>query len=273
MVWTSLDFAPLVPLAVLFPACVLGLIAVLLGFAARARGAVLRAVAVAALLLALANPALVEEEREPIKDVAALIVDESPSVSVSNRDEAVAKALAEYEDQLSGMADTLDLRVVRVRHENISQGGEGTKLMAPLQQALRDVPARRFAGAILLTDGQVHDAPKTAEGSGLPGPVHVVLAGDKQEIDRRLVVVQAPPYGIVGKDVTMTVRIEDYGKAQGGTARPAVVTVRRDGQDLRAEQVPVGVDHPLTFRLEHGGPTVFEMSVSPLERELTLANN
>jgi hypothetical protein len=95
MVWTSLDFAPLVPLAVLIAACVLGFVAIWLGFAARARGALLRAVAVIVLLLALANPALVEEEREPLKDVAALIVDESPSVGVSNRKEAVQKALAD----------------------------------------------------------------------------------------------------------------------------------------------------------------------------------
>ena len=275
MVWTSLDFAPLVPLAVLIAACVLGLVAILLGFAARARGALLRAVAVAVLLLALANPALVEEEREPLKDVAALIVDESPSVAVSDRKEAVQKALADYEAQLSRMLETLDLRVVRVKHETVSQGSEGTQLIKPLLQAIRDVPARRFAGAILLTDGQVHDVPKGSERSDMPGPVHVVIAGEKQETDRRLVVVQAPPYGIVGKEVSMTIRVEDYGQQAGAAAgaRRAVLTVRRDGQDLQAEEVPVGVDHSLSFLLDHGGPSVFELSVSPIARELTLANN
>jgi hypothetical protein len=275
MVWTSLDFAPLVPLAVLIAACVLGLVAILLGFAARARGALLRAIAVAVLLLALANPALVEEEREPLKDVAALIVDESPSVAVSDRKEAVQKALADYEAQLSRMLETLDLRVVRVKHETVSQGSEGTQLIKPLLQAIRDVPARRFAGAILLTDGQVHDVPKGSERSDMPGPVHVVIAGEKQETDRRLVVVQAPPYGIVGKEVSMTIRVEDYGQQAGAAAgaRRAVLTVRRDGQDLQAEEVPVGVDHSLSFLLDHGGPSVFELSVSPIARELTLANN
>jgi hypothetical protein len=275
MVWTSLDFAPLVPLAVLIAAGVLGFVAIWLGFAARARGALLRAVAVIVLLLALANPALVEEEREPLKDVAALIVDESPSVGVSNRKEAVQKALADYEAQLSQMLETLDLRVVRVKHETVSQGSEGTQLIKPLLQAIRDVPARRFAGAILLTDGQVHDVPKGSERSDMPGPVHVVIAGEKQETDRRLVVVQAPPYGIVGKEVSMTIRVEDYGREAGAAAgaRRAILTVRRDGQDLQAEEVPVGVDHSLSFLLDHGGPSVFELSVSPIERELTLANN
>ncbi|MEM9683798.1 MAG: hypothetical protein AAF942_11080 [Pseudomonadota bacterium] len=271
MVWTSLDFAPLVPLPVLIAAVVIGLIVVWLGFAARARGAVLRAAAVLVLLLALGNPALVEEEREPLKDVAAVIVDESPSVAVSDRNLAVDKALAQFEAQIERMGESLDLRVVRVQHDNIAQGSEGTKLIEPLTQALRDVPARRRAGAILLTDGQVHDVPKEPADAGLPGPIHVVIAGEREERDRRLVIVRAPPYGIVGKDVTMTIRVEDHGA--GDSASPATVTIRRDGEDAGVETVPVGVDHSLTFLLEHGGPTVFELAVSEIEDELTLTNN
>ncbi len=273
MTWTSLDFAPLVPLAVLVPACVAGLVIVWLGFAGRARGAVLRAVAVAVLLLTLSNPALVEEQREPLKDVAALVVDETPSVAVADRNAAVQKALADYEAQLAHMSDTLELRVVRVQHKSLAQGSEGTRLIGALQKAVRDVPARRFAGAILLTDGQVHDVPKAPEKAGLPAPIHVVLAGKRQEIDRRLVIVQAPPYGIVGKEVTMSIRVEDYGQPAGTPDKPAVVTIRRDGRNLRTEEVPVGVDHTISFLLDHGGPTVFEMEVSPIEHELTLANN
>jgi hypothetical protein len=273
MVWTSIDFAPLVPLPVLILACIAGALAVWLGFAGRARGALLRAGAVAVLLLALANPALVEEEREPLKDVAALVVDETPSVGVADRSADVAKAREQIEAQLGRMSGSLDLRVVRVHHDNISQGSEGTKLIGPLVQALRDVPERRRAGTILLTDGQVHDVPKSAEDASLTGPMHVLLAGRKDERDRRLVIVRAPPYGIVGKDVTMTIRVEDYGQKNPAAAAPATVTILRDGRPFETESVPVGVDHSMTFLLEHGGPTVFELSVSPIEKELTLANN
>jgi hypothetical protein len=273
MVWTSIDFAPLVPLWALLIACIAGALAVWLGFAGRARGALLRACAVAVLLLALANPALVEEEREPLKDVAALVVDETPSVGVADRRADIAKAREQLEAQLDRMTGSLDLRVVHVHHDNISQGSEGTRLIGPLTQALRDVPERRRAGAILLTDGQVHDVPKEAEDAGLSAPLHVLLAGRKDERDRRLVIVRAPPYGIVGKDVTMTIRVEDYGREDGAPAAPAAVTIRRDGREFKTETVPVGVDHSMTFLLEHGGPTVFELEVSPVERELTLANN
>jgi hypothetical protein len=275
MVWTSLDFAPLVATPLLIVACLLGLITIWLGFAARARGALLRAAGVSVLLLALANPALVEEEREPLKDVAALIIDETPSVSVADRDAEVAKARAQFEAEISRMSSSLDLRVVRVQHDNISQGAEGTKLFEPLIQALRDVPVRRRAGAILLTDGQVHDVPKAAAEAGVPGPLHVVLAGKREERDRRLMIVRAPPYGIVGKEVTMTVRVEDHGQNAGtaATAAPAIISIRRDGQDSHTEAVPVGIDHSLKFLLEHGGQTVFELAVSPIDRELTLANN
>jgi hypothetical protein len=273
MVWTSIDFAPLVPLPVLIVACIAGAFAVWLGFAGRARGALLRTGAVAVLLLALANPALIEEEREPLKDVAALVVDETPSVGVADRTADVAKAREQIEAQLGRMSGSLDLRVVHVHHDNISQGSEGTKLIGPLVQALRDVPERRRAGTILLTDGQVHDVPKSAEDAGLAGPMHVLLAGRKDERDRRLVIVRAPPYGIVGKDVTMTIRVEDYGHANPAAAAPATIAILRDGRPFQTETVPVGFDHSMTFLLEHGGPTVFELSVSPIERELTLANN
>nr|WP_316629705.1 hypothetical protein [uncultured Brevundimonas sp.] len=41
------------------------------------------------------------------------------------------------------------------------------------------------------------------------GPLHVLLTGKRNETDRRLVIKNAPGYGIVGKDVTLTYRIED----------------------------------------------------------------
>ena len=75
MSWTTLDFAPLLPMPVLIAAIVLGVLVMWLGFAARARGSGLRAIGISVLLLALMNPALVEEDREPLKDVAVVMVE------------------------------------------------------------------------------------------------------------------------------------------------------------------------------------------------------
>ena len=274
MSWITFDFSPLLPMPALIVAAAVSAIVIWLGFAGRARGATLRAATVATLLLALANPALVEEQREPLKDVAVIVVDETPSVAVAKRDTAIDEALRSITDRLGRMSETLDLRIVRVRHENVSEGAEGSRLIDPLTRAIRDVPARRMAGAVLLTDGQVHDIPKAPEEAGLPSPTHILLAGDRNETDRRLVVVRAPSYGIVGKEITMTVRVEDHGRdARAAGSTQARLTIRRDGGDPEEHSVPVGEDRTLGFTLEHGGPTVFEMSVSDIPDELTRANN
>ena len=81
----SLSFTPLIP----WPAiAVLGVIvAVLAVFAVLARGrtAWLRALVLALVLAALTNPALVREDREPVKDVAAIVVDRSGSQALGDR--------------------------------------------------------------------------------------------------------------------------------------------------------------------------------------------
>jgi len=271
MTWTAIEFSPLLSWPVLMAVGVGALLAIGLLLAARARGSGLRIAAVAVLLLALLNPALVQEQREPQKDVAVLVVDDTPSIGLGGRRQQVADAAARIEARLAEFARSLETRVLRIRHASISEGADGTRLLEPLARAVQDVPKGRLAGAILLTDGQVHDVPADLARSSLPAPLHVLLAGRRDEADRRLVVPNAPSYGIVGKDIEVTVRIEDRGPLPARSS--ARLTVRRDGKDEAAFDVPVGVDHKLSFQLKHGGPTVFELAAEPAERELSLANN
>ena len=49
--------------------------------------------------------------------------------------------------------------------------------------ALADVPQTRVAGAILITDGQVHDAP-SPQALSLHAPLQVLVAGGRGERDR-----------------------------------------------------------------------------------------
>src|SRR3546814_4192128 len=106
---------------------------------------------------------------------------------------------------------------------------------------------------------------RSPDKAALPAPLHVLLSGRRDEADRRLVVVRAPTFGIVGKPVEMTLRIED--DAARGAAGRARVTIRQDGGEPREIRVPIGVAHDLSFNLEHGGQSVFEIAVSPGRRE------
>ena len=63
----------------------------------------------------------------------------------------------------------------------------------------------RVAGAILITDGQTHDAETLAT---FPGPIHTVLTGEPGEFDRRLALESAPAFGLVGEEVVVTARVE-----------------------------------------------------------------
>ncbi|NKB55919.1 MAG: hypothetical protein GKS00_06250 [Alphaproteobacteria bacterium] len=270
MAGTTIEFAPLLPwIAVL----ILGFVAALLaglGLYVRANGALLRTLAFAVLVLTLLNPSLVAEEREPLKDVAVVIVDDSPSQGIGDRRAQTAAALQAIETEAEKFKDTLDLRVVKVGQDGLAAADQGTRLLGPLTRALSDVPARRVAGAILLTDGQVHDITADTRADGLPAPLHVLLSGQADETDRRLVIVKAPAFGIVGKEQEMTIRVEDNAPSLD---KNTTLTIRRDGGDIITTTAPIGSDHQLAFTLNHGGPTVFEIEVAPGPNELTRINN
>ena len=112
--FTTLDVAPIIPLWLLAAAAGVAALALLPGFLRRARDIWWRAAAFAALLLALANPRLVEETRELRPDIALLVVDASDSTQlVHGRAAAMAAARQTLEARLARL-DNLELRVVEV---------------------------------------------------------------------------------------------------------------------------------------------------------------
>ncbi len=262
-----IGWAPLVPWPVLAGLGGLALAVLGLGWWRRARGTGLRALAAAALLAALANPSLVTEDRDPLPDVAVVVADRSPSQGIGDRSAVTDRAIATVTGRLRRLGN-IDVRLVTVTGKGI--GDEGTRLFGALDRALADIPRRRFAGAVLVTDGQVHDVPRSAGIGALPGPIHVLLTGRPDEGDRRLDVVQAPSFGLVGKTVQLTLRVDDLPSAGGGQAR---VRLRKDGGPATPMILPLGREVTIDIALDHAGPTVVELEADPGERELTLANN
>ncbi len=260
-------WAPMLPVWALGALAVLTLLVVGLGLFTRARGAWWRTGAALALLAALANPTLVAERREARPDIAVLVVDESPSQKIGNRLTETRRAAEQLAAKLQALPG-VELRTVTVGG-NVLTSEDGTRLMTQLDKALADVPRHRLAGVAVVTDGQVHDLPADAKDL-LGAPLHVMLTGQKGEADRRLVIEKAPTYGLVGKPISMSIRVEDAAVAPG---TPVQVTIRRDGGAEQRLTVPVGrtVEVPLT--LDHGGQTVVELSVEAGPKELTLDNN
>jgi len=277
-VLAGVDFVPVIPLWLLATLCVLALAALLPALLrietgadskrrlVPARGALLRLAAFAALTLALANPRLVEETRETRPDIALLVVDRSDSATLGTRAAQIEAAREQVEARARRLPE-LELRTV-----DVPEGGnQGTRLWAAIERALADIPRARLAGIVALTDGQAHDIPPAP---ALDAPFHLLLPGRAGETDRRIRVVEAPGFGIVGRPVELRVVVEDLGvPAGGGTAGAARLSIRRDGGAPRVESVPVGREHRITLNIERGGPTVVEMTAETRPGEVSELNN
>jgi hypothetical protein len=158
----SIDWVPLVPWALLaaLGAGAAGLAAFALW--RRAPGIWWRALALATLLLALANPTLIEEERETLSDVALVVVDRSPSQNIAERAEQTERALSGLLERLERLPDT-EVRVIDAGADAISGKVEGTQLFAAVRDALANLPRGRVGGVLIVSDGQIHDAPQSAD--------------------------------------------------------------------------------------------------------------
>ena len=262
----GVSFSPLVPAYMVWTAAAVAFAIALLLVFGRSRGALARAVALSLFVLALANPSVTREDREPLTSVAAVVVDKSPSQEFGDRTRQTEQVRATLAERLAHLPG------VEVRFVEAGQADgetDGTRLFAAMSAALSDVPQDRVAGVIFITDGRVHDVPADAAALGFAAPVHALITGHSNERDRRVVLTAAPRFGIVGQTQTISFRIEDQGGG-GGTAR---VTVRRDGETIENRNVRVGADVSLNVQVPHAGPNIVEIEASPLENELTAINN
>lgn len=262
----GLAFAPLVPTAILIAAAAAAVVIAALLILARSRGAAMRIAALALLLCALANPSFTREEREPLSSVVAVVVDRSPSQTFGERRRETDAARDTLVERLKALGG-LDVRVVEAGQADGES--DGTRLFSALGATLADVPAQRVAGAFLITDGRVHDAPANAAALGLDAPLHALITGRADERDRRIAILTAPRFGIVGQPQSITFRLDD----QGIAGERAEVVVRRDGEVVSRRAMTSGQTARIDIAIPHAGANIVEIEASPLADELTAVNN
>ncbi len=256
----TISFSPLVPwpLILLLAVPALGLVGVALS--RRARGAWLRLLMLTALLVGLLDPRLVREDRRPETDIAVIVMDRSQSQQIGNR-------MAESEAALAAVRARLaKLKNLEIRELDVGGAEQGTLLFKALAETLADIPKKRLAGVIVITDGQVDDLP----GQAIGGPLQVLLSGKPGETDRRIIVDKAPGYGVVGQPVEIVYRVEEKGKTTGGPVR---VRFKRDGVESGSEMVRVGQRRRYSINLDHAGPTIVELEVANDKGEISSLNN
>lgn len=260
----TLVLDPLIPLPLLAIVAALALAALILSVWRRLPGWWLRGLAGAVLLTALANPAIQQEDREPLSDIVMVVVDESASQRISDRADQNAAALDNVTAELARQPNT-EMRVVTLAD---GEGDLGTTLMTAVSEALAEEPQARVAGIILISDGRLHDIERAPN---LPAPMHLMMTGQPGDWDRRLIVSNAPAFAILGEEVNLTLRIEDQGDAPD--AQSVLLSISIDGDAPLTVPVPIGEDIQLPVTLPHGGMNVLQFTIPDAEGELTNRNN
>ena len=265
----SIEFLPFVSWPVIWALAALGVVLFALLLWRARRGALLRALAYAMLLLAIANPHLKQEDREPLNDVLAVVVDDTQSQAIAGRDPRTDAIRKDLEERLKTFPN-LDIRWIHSASTAGDGDRDGTMLFTDLAKGLADVPPDRLAGVIMLTDGNVHDVPGNAAALGFDAPVHALLTGKPGEFDRRLEVVRAPRFGLVGGEQPVEVKVTE---TTPGDAKSVKLTVTRQGDPPSTKTVRIGEKVDIPVKVDHAGPNIVEIEAEAAPGELTSVNN
>ena len=258
---TRLGFEPLLGWPLLWVVAGIAALAWVAYLVFRGRAWLTRGLALTLLTGALANPAIVEEEREPLASVAAIVLDKSESMSFGERAAAASEAYEKLKSELD-TDESLDVRFIESDPK-----ADGTNLFTALEALMADVPRDRIAGAVFITDGQIHDLPADSARADAFGPIHGIIVGDPDKGDRRVEIVEGPDFGIVGERASFIVRADD---PNGGRIR---LQVSVNGGDTRMITVESGRETSLPIEIERRGSNIVVIEAEPGDEELTLANN
>lgn len=225
-----------------------------------------RALAGMILLAALLRPALEEDRRLSLPDIAVIVVDETTSQTLSDRPAQTQAALDTLEGELR--AAGLETRIARVG--DAPEDG-GSLILAAVSRALSDLPRERVAGIFLISDGQAHDGEAALD---WPAPMHLLRTGRAQDWDRAVIFEDAPAFAILGQELRIGLSVQDFGlrPADIDGAEVEITYTIDDGQPARA-RVPVGAPLELSLVVDHAGANVVQFSIAADGRELTPRNN
>ena len=247
------------------------LLFVVVALVLRKRGAILRTLALAVLALALLNPVMVEEQREPLTSIVGVVVDKSQSQNFGNRTKDSEEALEALKQEFSKHPE-FEPRYIDTKTVSDNNNGSETRLFTPLNEAISDVPPARYAGTILITDGQVHDIEAANANTSGEKPVNALITGEPDEYDRQIRFVDPPRFGITNKPFKIRFEIDDKGKVPSSAGK-AMVELKVNGNIVLHQAQETNKEIETEITLPHAGKNIVEVSTAPLEGELTNVNN
>ena len=181
----------------------------------------------------LLDPALQREDRRPLKDVVAVVIDRSERQPARRARARRPTPRAPRSRSGSPALDNVEARVRRDAARRPRQPGHAS-CSPRCAQALSDTPPERVGGAIIVTDGIAHDIPANAAALGFHAPLHVLVTGHEGERDRRIELVEAPRSASSARSRRSSRASLD----SADRATPATLTVRRDGEPIATLNAP-----------------------------------
>ena len=146
-------------------------------------------------------------------------------------------------------------------------------LFTDLAQALADVPPDRLAGVIMVTDGEVHDVPASRR-RRLASTRRSMrcITGKPGEFDRRLEVLSAPRFGLVGGAQQIEVKVTDtHGGSKAAARSSSPSPIKASRRVTRTVRVGETVEIPVN--IDHAGANIVEIDAEAAPGELTTVNN
>ena len=260
----NIAFDPLLSISVIIALGILMFIGALAAGIGQLRSYFLRLLAGLFIVLALLNPQTVVEDREPLRDAVLILKDESDSMQLGGRAEASNETYQKLLETLK--ADpTLEIATTLIRPDS-----DGTRLTSSLIEGLGNLPASRLAGVISLSDGQIHDLPEAPE-TLLPDgvPFHSLIIGKPDARDRSIKAIVAPQFGLVGEQAEFEIRVDDPG-FEGNRAQ---IEIKLNGETKARFPATIGNRISIPVEIERRGSNTVELTVEPVDGELTLNNN
>ncbi len=267
----TLSFDPFLPWPLVWTALAAAVILAALILWLKTRGAPFRALAFMALGIALANPVISQEDRAALPTTVAIIVDESQSQRLDAREQTTSETVEELRQKFERFGQ-FDLRVIESGRTETATTSTDTRLFEALRSVFRDVPPARIGGAVFVTDGQVHDLPAIDESLGFDAPLHALITGQEDEYDRKIQLVEAPRFAIVGTPIAISYQVENQGSTPAGN-QSVEVSIYRNGELLAVEQALAGETFDTQIELDRAGKNIIEFATDTIDGELTDNNN
>ncbi len=174
------------------------------------------------------------------------------------------------EAALSRLLDTA--RSAGLRPHVVDVGKDRSRYAGALRRALAGLDPARLSAVVLIGDGLADDAASLDFLARTGAPVHLLLAGDPDMRDRRLVIERASEYAVVGKPVEIVVRVEENGGSEPGEGAVDLV-LEPIGAPARHLKLPVGRPVTVRFTPSHRGTSWLRLAVPPLAGEPVRENN